>query len=303
MNIPRSIILFFASLCWLPVVLPGQPVWPGDVNNDNVVNEVDVLYLGWAYGAAGPARPDGDTDWEAQPAPSPWSQSFPDGQNYFFADVDGNGFVEEEDLDDGIESNFGLTHDLPTGSGYANAAPGTAPLIDLVPAMDIVGLGAQIDIDLLAGSLDEPLPSTYGLALKLSFGTTQGSMTTDLDYDVQPGNWLQNGGAPLLELHELDGLLSTGGLAMVRTDQQAVEQGAGKLGTFSVIIEDIVVGLQADTFWIKIDSVRLIGDNFQTIAAVPSATQVVVARNPDSLLLSSSVSLFSAGNLRVYPNP
>jgi hypothetical protein len=302
MTFQQWLLLSLIALVSAPGVLPGQTIWPGDVNNNGVVNEVDLLYLGWAFGAAGPERPAATTDWEPQAAPAPWSQAFPDGLNYYYADVDGNGFVEEEDLDDGLEDNYGLTHGAPLGDGFANAAPGSGAALQLAPAANIVGLGEMITIDLFVDQADQPLPPTYGFALQLSFGARQGSMMGELEFETADGNWLEGSDDALLELDETDESTGQGSLALVRTDQQVVAPGNDKIGSYSVIIEDIVVGLEADTFWIRIDSIRLVGADFQTFPVVPTEPMVVVARNPDSLLLSAVPGL-SEERLRIYPNP
>ena len=44
------------------------PVWPGDLNNDKNDNVVDLLPIGYFYGSTGPIRPEGNLQWNAQPA-------------------------------------------------------------------------------------------------------------------------------------------------------------------------------------------------------------------------------------------
>ena len=56
--------LLVALILW-SVSASGQ-VWPGDVNNNGVVNNVDLLYLGFAHGHVGPARPGPSSQWEEQ---------------------------------------------------------------------------------------------------------------------------------------------------------------------------------------------------------------------------------------------
>lgn len=296
-----SFILLCAFLAPL-VGLRAQLVWPGDVNNNGIVNGVDLLYLGWAYGAAGPERAGVSADWAPQVAPSPWAQAFPDGLNYYYADCNGDGFVDEADFDEALDENYGLTHGALTADDFANAVPGSAPELLLLPQLSVVGLGAQINIDLFAGTPENPLPPTYGFALLISFGTTQGSLLGELEFQSDSNNWLEAGDDDFLELDETNEATGLGDLALVRTDQQAVAQGFGKIGAYSVIIEDIVVGLEADTFWIKVDSVRLVGPNLGTVPVVPTETQVIVARNPDSILLNSTPGL-SDLEVRLYPNP
>jgi PKD repeat protein len=83
----------------------GPAVFPGDANNDGVVNEIDVLPLGVFWMLQGPGR-DGDHNvWEADPALS-WD---PLGATY--ADCNGDSVVNEVDLHV-IGLHWGQTHDF-----------------------------------------------------------------------------------------------------------------------------------------------------------------------------------------------
>ena len=85
------IVLVFASF-FSPLV--GQEVWPGDINNNGTVNNVDLLYWGIAQGSAGLPRDEEGTDWGAYSIDDLWGQTFSNGLDYAYADCDGNGFVE-----------------------------------------------------------------------------------------------------------------------------------------------------------------------------------------------------------------
>ncbi|MAT77078.1 hypothetical protein CMK14_18275, partial [Candidatus Poribacteria bacterium] len=71
----------------------GLGVWPGDTNQDEVVNLLDVLWLLIHWQKSGPPRQKLDqTVWQVQPA-IPWSQ-----QAGTYADANGDGQVNEEDV-------------------------------------------------------------------------------------------------------------------------------------------------------------------------------------------------------------
>lgn len=78
-------------------------VWPGDVNNDGVVDERDVLALAQHMGSSGPARSTQGVSWKGQKV-TPWQDS-----TAAFADTDGDGVVDHEDLK-AIVFNFGKSH-------------------------------------------------------------------------------------------------------------------------------------------------------------------------------------------------
>ncbi|MFW6347623.1 MAG: T9SS type A sorting domain-containing protein [Cyclonatronaceae bacterium] len=87
-------------------------VWPGDTNNNGVVNEEDVAPLGIYWNANGPAREDASTEWQGQEA-AVWE---PIPATY--ADTDGSGTVNQTDLL-AVGLNFGETH----GSETQNQTP------------------------------------------------------------------------------------------------------------------------------------------------------------------------------------
>jgi hypothetical protein len=75
-------------------------VWPGDADNDGVVNEVDVLALSRYWANQGTTRSDQTINWEAKRA-TPWADTAAT-----FADTDGDGVVNQADLR-AITFNYG----------------------------------------------------------------------------------------------------------------------------------------------------------------------------------------------------
>lgn len=132
-------------------------VWPGDTNNDGVVNEADVLPLGIYWNVAGPARENASTEWTGQPA-LVWVP-----EEATFADTDGSGTVNQTDLL-AIGLNFGNTHgDAATESGpiaeeiFPALQPGDRILITLSAPVEtlIQGLSYAFGVDgAAAGSFD-----------------------------------------------------------------------------------------------------------------------------------------------------
>ena len=76
-------ILPFFLIC-LVQITSAQLVWPGDVNNNGIVNEVDLLTLGKAFGAAGPSRGETNLIWQGEEIIEQWEGTFPNGLNYAF---------------------------------------------------------------------------------------------------------------------------------------------------------------------------------------------------------------------------
>lgn len=78
-------------------------VWPGDTNNDGVVNQTDVLPIGMFWHMEGDARPNASFMWAGQPV-EPWPQAAAT-----FADASGDGIINQTDI-------------IPVGLNWQNTA-------------------------------------------------------------------------------------------------------------------------------------------------------------------------------------
>jgi len=295
---PKFSISFLILLfCWINNI-HGQSLWAGDVNNNGIVNEVDVLYWGWANGATGASRPDASTDWEAQNLPAAWSQDFSNGLNYAYADCDGNGMIEEDDFDV-IEDNFGLQHGTLSPDGFQNGEEGQAIKLRLETDNNVVGLGSIVQIRL---SIDNAIGSNskfYGMALKMSYTADVLQGDDAPDFDLTENNWLYAGDDAVIETIIGDNDNETAGLAITRTNQQSVAIEEGEIGSFSVVMEDIILYSQ-DTFILTVDSILLFDDNFSSIAVVPDTLEIIVARDPKEVTAQQKIIPIS---YQLYPNP
>ena len=83
----------------------GLAVYPGDANNDGIVNEMDVLPIGVYWGITGEEPRNMPVSWNRQASKS-WD---PVGATY--ADCDGDGTIDQDDLNV-IQTNWGLTHEI-----------------------------------------------------------------------------------------------------------------------------------------------------------------------------------------------
>ena len=273
----------------------GQLMWPGDVNGNGIVNGIDVLYCGIAYGRTGAARPGGNSTWSAQSLGPLWTEYFSDGVNYAYADGDGNGEIDENDISQVIEDNFLLTHGTIIPDEYSNDNMGAAPRVKLLPQNANVGLGQLLKFDLWLGESELPVQNFYGIALELSYNADF-TLGSEWEYEETDNVWIDptdDNSESLFYANEALGKLQ---LVITRTNQQAIS-GAGKIGAFSIIIEDIIVGLQMDTLNFQIDRIRLIDENFSTLSVVPDSTFVVVTR-PDGTQFEHNNQ-----NIEVFPNP
>ena len=167
-------LLFF----FLPqIVLAQEVVWPGDVTNNGVVNEVDLLYLGYAYGAEGTPRDSTTVVWEGQTIPFVWQDTFPNGLNFAYADCNGDGIINDDDIQV-ITNNLSLTHAdvIFMPDELLVGIPGIHPRFLVPPGKAKIKKGQTTTVDIFLGSEDLPIDSILGI----SFVVTLDSLFFDL---------------------------------------------------------------------------------------------------------------------------
>jgi len=104
----------------------AQQLWPGDVDNNGIVDNVDLLYIGIAFGEIGPPRIPPSTNWQAYGF-TDWGTQFPDtGLDFAYADCDGNGIINELDFDI-VMMNYSFTHGVVTPTVTTQGVGGINP--------------------------------------------------------------------------------------------------------------------------------------------------------------------------------
>ncbi len=150
---------------WLTI--EDNCAWPGDANDDGIVNLFDVLRIGQAYNATGTQRPPNTTAWEAQQSEN-WNTIFSDNINYKHADTNGDGIINLDDIDI-ISSNYQKTHGLNPAFPVSDAG-GEIQLVLNINSPTILNNVANTTIDLtLEHSTGEAI-NAYGLAFTLNHG-------------------------------------------------------------------------------------------------------------------------------------
>ncbi len=289
----KKIILYSILLC-LATSSNGQLIWPGDVNNNGIVNGVDVLFFGIAHGSSGPVRPGANANWTGQNIGDIWSQDFPNGINYAYADCDGNGVINEEDLDEVIKENIFQTHGDVTPDEYSSGTPGESPPLQLIPQNNNVQPGELIIFDVLLGTEDMPIENFYGIAFTLKYNDDF-IFLNEWEFEDESNAWYDPSGDSSLHLSEEDSNTDRIEVGITRTNQQSIS-GQGKLGEVSIVIEDIVFGLQ-DTLNLEVESIMLIDKDLNTLSVVGDSAYVIVSSpNKTETPLNQETAT-------VFPNP
>jgi len=262
MNKLRHFITFFILL--LVGTLPAQSrVWPGDANNNGIVNEADLFYLGLGFGQEGPARKVISAAFEAQPIAEVWATSAVGGLDFVFADCDGNGVIDDNDVDVIIQ-NFGKMHNgvvfqpdvIPEG------IVGVSPAFSVTEDMDLaIRPNDKIkEIPLSLGSLDIPVTSLKGISFYIKVDPKAvNSNETSFSFDAN--GWLPDDeNAQSFTIQQQTGRSGPGDLivAYTRVGSGVINNGIGSIGTISISPNTgFILENDLEDFKISVDSIIL----------------------------------------------
>jgi Cohesin domain/FlgD Ig-like domain len=235
----------------------GPIVWPGDTDNNGVVNQADVLPLGLSFGQTGPPRQNASLAWVGQSA-APWSNI-----KYTYADANGDGSVNQADvLPIGI--NFGKTHTtaaeqhLAKNNSLANAAT-LKP--DVNPPQQAPG--TEFFIKIRASEVAD----LFGASFELIYDRP--SLVQILA--VEPDSML---GSDVIFFSNVD---AAGGKASVGITKKSGQAGAN--GTGSVVRLKAMLTAQAkngDIINLSLQNVLANNSAAQAIEMTPQSSQIVV---------------------------
>ncbi|PSR03915.1 MAG: hypothetical protein BRD50_04905, partial [Bacteroidetes bacterium SW_11_45_7] len=267
-------------------VVNGTPcVWPGDANNDGIVNNTDLLSIGTAHGSTGPARANISTLWEPKSA-TPWSKTFSNGVNYTFADCNGDGTINGQDTM-AINQNYSKTHNKTSGGNNPNSPPVSLDMPDSVLTGQIIQVPVQV------GSANQPINALYGTAFTVQFNN---NIIEPNSVRFEPNaSWL---GAPgdLLFIDKEITASSQLDIALTRTDQQN-SSGNGAIGHVKMKVKDNINTSGGVSLDLSVTSIRAITANE---ANVPLQGNTSSASVYNSTGIGDESALSS---LQIYPNP
>lgn len=153
-------------------------VWPGDTNNDGIVNQVDVLPIGLAWGITGDVRTNGSSTWMGQPCIS-W---IPEHATY--ADAMGDGIVGESDILP-IGLNWKLTHNVRKSIQSPIVFSNEEGIIRLIVNSPEIGNDKfYVDIQI------ENVHDLFGIALNLKYPQNEIDITSVIPENCWSANRL-----------------------------------------------------------------------------------------------------------------
>jgi sugar lactone lactonase YvrE len=162
-------------------------VWPGDLNNSNVVTTADLLPIGYFYNSTGPVRPSATIQWNAQPA-TLWgfNRSTMSGSAYkTFADSNGDGVINNADQA-AIGFNMNQVHTRQANRKPFGIAPNTSNnaqvqgALNVTPNVSIINGAVLPQTVTFTVNLTNTggLSSLYGISVNLIFDNTIFDLST-----------------------------------------------------------------------------------------------------------------------------
>lgn len=146
---------------------PCDAVWPGDVDNDSVSNNIDILGIGLHFNKSGPQRSIKGNMWKCHFSLN-WNDTLADGSDIKHVDCNGDGKINEDDTL-ALNLNFQyivnkkpilnvfnpINPDLYFEVLTPNVAPGTDIEVKIMAGKDSVSLyGLTFDIQLAPALID-----------------------------------------------------------------------------------------------------------------------------------------------------
>jgi hypothetical protein len=205
-----------------------------------------------------------------------------------------------------------LTHGEQGADGFANGLPGIDPPLSLTPSTDKAEPGNQVNIGLGLGSPELPANDFYGLAFQFTYDPDlidneddDDEEDEEIELEELEESWITRFQDDDLEVFLMtDPTTGRGEVAITRTNQQSVPMGDGPIGLFTIVIEDIVVGLeQPRPLEFRIDRVRLIDTTLQTTAIAPDTTTILIAPDTSMITTSSDDLRPPEYPVQLFPNP
>lgn len=278
-------------------------VYPGDANNNGIVDHFDVLYVGYAYGAIGPVRLNPSTIFAPQSVLLNWPQSFPGGDNYAYADANGNGLIEWGDL---LAVNQNYNSQLDS----VDELEATIGISGIDPALDIQTLGGSIQVSesyvlslpIILGDLPGNPVSFNGIAFSLAHNS---NLIKDISINFSDG-WPAADGQTFSMQRDHPANNRRLDAALTRFGPNPVT-GGGVMGMLSIVIEDDLIGLlPADRdsveVSVEITDILMLSGDFESIPVVPD-TLVLMVYRPGLINAVPPGAPQDGEQVRVFPNP
>lgn len=271
-------------------------VWPGDANNNGIVNGVDVLYWSVARGERGPGRSREDSLWSEQNVEA-WDVSFPDGLNYAFADCDGNGIINAADLQV-IRRNFLRTRENNVPDLFTEGFEGIDPPLILSSDNGFVLEGETAEVDVFLGDENIPAEGFFGITFTIPYDPELKKKDQPAMFELERESWLGRENAEVRQFTYTDEEGGKTHIAVYRVRKENAPPDAGRIGVYSIIVvEDIALGVNSVD--LGLEDVKMVSLDLTERPVALDTLSLVVERSTTN----RGQVINDDSRLQVFPNP
>ena len=210
--------------------IEDECLWPGDCNNDGVVDVKDLIPIGSAFldSNFNARRILPTADWMIQYASNWQDKKWQIDKK--FADCNGDGIIDIQDRD-AIRLNYGYTQQKMFEDPDLDPH---GPLLNLVAIRDSVFAGDTAKFDLYFGESTKEAENVYGISLSLGHEVAELNGLTQNTASF-PVSWFGEEGKDMITMStETSGGID---MALVRTDKKN-RTGHGIIASVKIIIPD-----------------------------------------------------------------
>ncbi len=278
------------STSYSVIVTVNTPaVWPGDANNDSLVNNVDLLSIGLHYSETGTPRANIDNTWQANIATN-WGTLQTNGQDVKHADCNGDGTVDSNDTL-AINLNFNLTHTIAPPAVYSQERA-TSDMYFVINN-SAYNAGDWVYVELWLGSQTTPISDFYGIAFNINYEASL--VQTGTEAITYGNSWLGTPGTDVLTITKADALANTAYGAVTRIDHTG-KSGYGKIADFKFQVKNALTA--EDTMHFSISNYMAI-DSAGTAQTLSTGTDSISVSPLGTGIRTSMDAL----TISIAPNP
>jgi len=267
-------------------------VWPGDANNDLVVDNYDIIPLGFYLNHTGNTRNIVSNLYTPQQGLK-WGVSQFNGQDKVYADCDGNGTIQHADTV-AVRQNYGLTH-LFQNDGqkkfmYELITSLAGPDIYFVTTDSVFTPGEQVNIEVWTGTASQQVTGLSGIGFQMNINPLFIEPST---FTCDVSNSWMCGISNCITFSNADELTGNADGTIVKSDGVPVN-GFGRIATIAFTVSNSAPLMDTQQLtllnYFALDS---LGDSivFNVIIDSVEIGNPTAIQNPETDLIS------------IYPNP
>lgn len=265
-----------------------QTMYPGDANNDNLVNHLDLLSIGVFYNKYGEPRHNIDTNSVFTPKRvNNWFFQA-GGINGKFADIDGNSIVNIKDVDlykQNLGQSKGVYNPLLSDTNSTNR-------IFVNISSDTILFDKDTNIFRIPIKINSSTPN-YGFGYSMNVMNLNKSTQLDTfynKYSIQDQTispvWQDQSAKLSLSINEKISKVNHTNLSYVKTNGKS-EVPIGEAGVVEVVVEDILIGIaKADDvarIRVNISEAVMIDHNYNRIPVKPISKYIYLKKRYASI--------------------